>query len=115
MNQNKTKSDAPLRQVGRNGFTLIELLAVIARTADLYDGYVDTGWTPELINRCIIARHGGRPAGSAPKRASVNQRFPGSVNVSLFDGHVENCKLDGLWFYMWSGTYVPLPKRPGLP
>jgi len=48
-------------------------------------------------------------------RASVNQRFPGSVNVSLFDGQVENCKLDGLWFYMWSGTYVPLPKRPGLP
>ena len=86
-----------------------------ASTADLYDGYVDTGMTTELINRCVIARHSGRPAGSAPKRAFVNQRFPGSVNVSLVDGHVENCKLDDLWFYLWSGTYVPPGKRPGLP
>jgi prepilin-type processing-associated H-X9-DG protein len=62
----------------------------------------------------IIARHGGRPAKSAPRQVNTSHRLPGSINIALFDGHVEKVPLDNLWTYYWSATWqVPNP-RPGL-
>jgi prepilin-type N-terminal cleavage/methylation domain-containing protein/prepilin-type processing-associated H-X9-DG protein len=61
-----------------------------------------------------IARHGSRSAASATD-VPTDQPLPGLVNVGLADGHVELSRLDNLWFYTWSATYIPPAKRPGLP
>ena len=64
--------------------------------------------------RALIARHGSRPAGAAPRAASVKVLFPGRINVACIDGHAEPSTLDNLWSYIWSRDYVPPAKRPGL-
>ena len=61
-----------------------------------------------------IARHGSRSPASATD-VPTDQPLPGLVNVGLADGHVESSKLDNLWLYTWSATYVPPAKRPDLP
>jgi prepilin-type N-terminal cleavage/methylation domain-containing protein/prepilin-type processing-associated H-X9-DG protein len=61
-----------------------------------------------------IARHGSRSPASASD-VPIDQPFPGLVNVGLADGHVDSSRLDNLWLYTWSATYVPPAKRPGLP
>jgi len=42
-------------------------------------------------------------------------KLPGAINVSFWDGHVEQVKLEGLWQLYWHRDYVPPAKRPGLP
>ncbi len=81
--------------------------------ADLHDGAADAAAAPMMARACI-ARHGSRPPQSAPTEVPLNRPFPGMVNVSFADGHVESAFLDNLWSYTWSGTFVPT-KRPGLP
>jgi prepilin-type N-terminal cleavage/methylation domain-containing protein/prepilin-type processing-associated H-X9-DG protein len=66
------------------------------------------------VTLATIARHGSRSPASASD-VSIDQPFPGSVNVGLADGHVESSKLDNLWLYTWNATYIPPAKRPGLP
>jgi prepilin-type N-terminal cleavage/methylation domain-containing protein/prepilin-type processing-associated H-X9-DG protein len=82
-------------------------------TANLYEGVGNVGG-PGPMTRATIARHWSKSPATAPRNASVNQPFPGAVNISLADGHVELSKLDDLWFYRWHANYVPPPKRPGL-
>jgi prepilin-type processing-associated H-X9-DG protein len=41
----------------------------------------------EGMPRLIIARHGGRPAGSAPKSVFAGADLPGSINIVFADGH----------------------------
>jgi prepilin-type N-terminal cleavage/methylation domain-containing protein/prepilin-type processing-associated H-X9-DG protein len=65
--------------------------------------------------RALIARHGSRPPGSAPRAAPATQPFPGRVNVGFVDGHAEQSRLDDLWLYTWSLNYIPPAQRPGLP
>ena len=60
-----------------------------------------------------IARHGLAPS-SADSDVDTGNPLPGSVNVGLFDGHVESSKLDNLWLYTWSVNYSVPAKRPGL-
>lgn len=80
---------------------------------DLFNGLV--AGSSAGMGAATIARHGSRPAGSAPKNWPVTQRMPGSVDVSFVDAHVELVKLDNLWQLIWNKNYeVPL-KRPGLP
>ena len=81
--------------------------------SDLYNGVGNIGSAGPMTRACI-ARHGSRPPGSAPTEAPINKPFPGLVNISLADGHVDSAFLDDLWSYTWSGTFVPT-KRPGLP
>jgi prepilin-type processing-associated H-X9-DG protein len=38
--------------------------------------------------------------------------LPGSINLSLADGHVELVKNNNLWNYYWSLNYVPPAVRP---
>jgi prepilin-type N-terminal cleavage/methylation domain-containing protein/prepilin-type processing-associated H-X9-DG protein len=63
------------------------------------------------INRFMVARHGS----TAPKSATyvpIGAPLPGSINIAMYDGHVELAKLDRLWSYYWHRNYVPPATRP---
>jgi prepilin-type N-terminal cleavage/methylation domain-containing protein len=78
---------------------------------DLYNGEQSGG--VGKIGRCTIARHGGRAALNAPHNVPAGQRLPGSVDVALADGHVENSPLERLWNYYWyRGWQIPSPRPP---
>ena len=61
-----------------------------------------------------LPRHGSRPS-PIPDRWPADQRLPGAINVSFFDGHGELVPLERLWQLYWHKDYVPPAKRPGLP
>jgi prepilin-type processing-associated H-X9-DG protein len=48
----------------------------------------------------LIARHGSHPR-PAPHSWPADQRLPGAINVSFFDGHVQSVKLYNLWQLKW--------------
>jgi prepilin-type processing-associated H-X9-DG protein len=60
-----------------------------------------------------IPRHGSRPA-RIPTFHPRQAPLPGAINVSFYDGHVEQVKLDRLWQLSWHKDYVAPKKRPGL-
>jgi prepilin-type processing-associated H-X9-DG protein len=62
----------------------------------------------------LIARHGGRP-GKVPDSWPASAPLPGGVNISLFDGHVQQVRLDDLWQLQWTVDWKAPAKRPGLP
>jgi prepilin-type N-terminal cleavage/methylation domain-containing protein len=65
------------------------------------------------IGRCTIARHGGRPASSAPRAVPEGGRLTGSVDMALADGHAENPPLERLWNYYWNRDWqIPSPRPP---
>jgi prepilin-type N-terminal cleavage/methylation domain-containing protein/prepilin-type processing-associated H-X9-DG protein len=61
-----------------------------------------------------IPRHGSRPT-PVPTDYPMNQPLPGAINMSFWDGHVEQVKLERLWRLTWHRNYQPPAKRPGLP
>jgi prepilin-type N-terminal cleavage/methylation domain-containing protein/prepilin-type processing-associated H-X9-DG protein len=74
------------------------------------DGPINTGdlylaggqGSPPSINRCVIPRHGGKPAGSAPRKfLPVSQPLPGAINIGFIDGHAATVKLQNLWHLYW--------------
>jgi prepilin-type processing-associated H-X9-DG protein len=67
--------------------------------------------TPEMGRACI-ARHGGIHPNNAPRSVAPGESLPGAVNMTLADGHVEQVKLDRLWFHHWYKGYVIPNKRP---
>jgi len=77
---------------------------------DLYNGEQSAG--VGKIGRCTIARHGGRPAASAPRNVPAGQRLPGSVDMALADGHAENPPLERLWNYYWYRDWQIPSTRP---
>lgn len=80
-------------------------------------GSLNTGQAPANglggMNALCLPRHGSRPA-SAPPYWAMYAPLPGSINVIFFDGHAQTVKLDQLWQFYWSPTYVPPIRRPGL-
>ena len=60
-----------------------------------------------------IPRHGSRPQ-RVPTNHRPENKLPGAINVSFYDGHVELVKLERLWQLYWHKEYQPPPKRPGL-
>jgi prepilin-type N-terminal cleavage/methylation domain-containing protein/prepilin-type processing-associated H-X9-DG protein len=60
-----------------------------------------------------IPRHGSRP-NPVPKNHPANQKLPGAVNMSFWDGHVELVPLERLWNLTWHRNYQAPAKRPGL-
>jgi len=60
-----------------------------------------------------IPRHGSRPS-KVPKDHPPAAKLPGAINVSFYDGHVEQVKLERLWQLYWHKDYTPPVKRPGL-
>jgi len=68
---------------------------------------------PEGMTRVCIARHGGRPASSAPRNVPAGSILPGTINMGFVDGHVEQVKLQNLWTYNWHFNWViPSPRPP---
>ena len=66
------------------------------------------------MSRATISRHGSINPEKAPQNAPQNQMYPGAVNVTFADGHVELSMLDNLWMYYWNSRCIPR-RRPGLP
>ncbi len=76
---------------------------------DLYNG--EPG--KEGMQRITIARHGARPAGSAPRNVPIGAALVGSINIGFTDGHAENVKLENLWTLNWHrGWEIPTPRPP---
>jgi prepilin-type N-terminal cleavage/methylation domain-containing protein/prepilin-type processing-associated H-X9-DG protein len=67
----------------------------------------------EGVVTVLIARHGSHPD-RLPKYWPVNQRLPGAVNVSFFDGHVQQVPLSDLWQLEWHKSWIAT-NQPGLP
>lgn len=64
------------------------------------------------INRFTVARHGNIAPTSAPRNLAPGSSMPGSINMNLFDGHVEQVKLDRLWNYYWYSQWIIPATRP---
>jgi prepilin-type N-terminal cleavage/methylation domain-containing protein len=79
-------------------------------TPNLYTG--GTAVNAE-IQRCMIARHGGRSPTQAPKNVDIKQNLPGAITVSCVDGHVELSPLEKLWNFVWHYGYIVPDPRPG--
>jgi prepilin-type N-terminal cleavage/methylation domain-containing protein/prepilin-type processing-associated H-X9-DG protein len=81
---------------------------------DLRHGQTESSDALEyMMMRVTIARHGGRPASAAPTKVDINQPLPGAINLALFDGHVEQSRLQNLWNYYWCyGWHTPSPNPP---
>jgi prepilin-type processing-associated H-X9-DG protein len=65
------------------------------------------------MSALTIPRHGSRPS-RVPTSHPRESRLPGAINVSFYDGHVEQVKLERLWSLYWHKNYLALAKRPGL-
>jgi prepilin-type N-terminal cleavage/methylation domain-containing protein len=78
---------------------------------DLYNGAHGNGFNGK-IGRVTIPRHGGFVASRAPRQFDTEQRLPGGINVACYDGHVEPSRLENLWNYYWSRTWVQPDPRP---
>jgi prepilin-type processing-associated H-X9-DG protein len=61
-----------------------------------------------------IPRHGSRP-GNISTDHPPEQKLPGAINMSFYDGHVAQVKLERLWQLDWHKNYRIPSKRPGLP
>ena len=79
---------------------------------NLFDGEISNGANAGPIGRCTIARHGGRPPGSAPRNLPPGQKLPGAINVGCVDGHVELVPLEKLWTLEWHRGYQAPGTRP---
>ncbi len=77
---------------------------------DLYNG--DQSGGVGMIGRNTIARHGGKPASSAPRNVPAGTRLPGGIDVGCADGHVDPAPLERLWNYTWHRGYEPPSSRP---
>jgi prepilin-type N-terminal cleavage/methylation domain-containing protein len=64
------------------------------------------------INRFDVGRHGPNSPSMAARNVAPGASLAASINMALFDGHIELVKLDQLWFYYWSVNYVFPGTRP---
>ncbi|HEY3932924.1 MAG TPA: prepilin-type N-terminal cleavage/methylation domain-containing protein [Verrucomicrobiae bacterium] len=84
---------------------------------NLYDPISNPGSSyTQGLTRVFIARHGDRPASSAPRGPLKfgTTTLPGSIVVQFYDGHVEPVKLPNLWSYYWNLTWTPTNMPPVL-
>jgi prepilin-type N-terminal cleavage/methylation domain-containing protein len=77
---------------------------------DLYNGKQTPGVGE--IGRCVIARHSGRAAGSAPRNVPAGQPLVGAIDLGCADGHVQYAPLETLWDFRWHRAYLPPVTRP---
>jgi prepilin-type N-terminal cleavage/methylation domain-containing protein len=82
-----------------------------APARNLYTGDMSTD-TSLTMGRCTIARHGGLAVDSAPRLVPKGQKLRGSVDIALFDGHVEKTPLENLWNFSWYRNYQVPALRP---
>src|SRR5262249_13159103 len=103
-----------------------------SRTPFLAEGVYFFAWPKETDSRIIpsgrqemngavyggmtwlaIARHGNRPNPVSDSSWPANQRAPGAINVSLYDGHVEQVACYRLWGFEWHKNWKAT-MQPGL-
>ena len=78
---------------------------------DLFAGEMSNGANDGPIGRITVARHGGSTPVSAPRNVPAGTPLPGSIEVAVFDGHVETVRLESLWNYYWcNGWVIPSPR-----
>ena len=76
---------------------------------DLYDGDQSAGYG--AVGRCTIGRHGGSGPASAPrmvipaKWSNLPRGY--TVDIALFDCHVEKAPIQSLLNYYWYSGYQP--------
>jgi prepilin-type N-terminal cleavage/methylation domain-containing protein/prepilin-type processing-associated H-X9-DG protein len=80
--------------------------------SNLQTGQVGGGFAPGM-NMVTIPRHGSRPT-SVPTNQRPQDKLPGSINVSFYDGHVALVRLESLWQLEWHRGWQAPAKRPGL-
>ncbi len=80
--------------------------------ANLYDPLSSPGLNPSGMTRVSIARHGSKAASAAPKKITSSQNLKGGIVMGFSDGHVELVKLQNLWSYYWSRTWIPSSTPP---
>jgi len=71
------------------------------------------GGLPWGMNLVTIPRHGSRPS-SVPTNQQPKAKLPGGINVSFYDGHVAQVRLENLWQLEWHRGWQAPAKRPGL-
>jgi prepilin-type processing-associated H-X9-DG protein len=81
--------------------------------SNLQTGQVGTGTYDFGMNLLTIPRHGSRPR-SVPTNQRPQDRLPGAINVSFYDGHAALVRLESLWQLEWHQNYQAPRKRPGL-
>jgi hypothetical protein len=86
-----------------------DLPAVNLQTGDLQADF----YFPWGMNLLTIPRHGSRPSYITPTQPP-QVKLPGSINISIYDGHVEMVPLEGLWQLEWHQNWETPAKRPGL-
>jgi prepilin-type N-terminal cleavage/methylation domain-containing protein/prepilin-type processing-associated H-X9-DG protein len=79
---------------------------------DLYDPLGGSFGSSEGMPRICVARHGDKPAATAPRLILPGAQLPGSINMGFLDGHAENAKLQNLWSYYWHLDWTPPSVRP---
>lgn len=80
---------------------------------NLYNPLNGSSSGAEGMPRVCIARHGSRPATSAPQYVPPGAVLPGTINMGFIDGHAEQVKLQNLWTYYWHYNWVtPSPRPP---
>jgi prepilin-type N-terminal cleavage/methylation domain-containing protein/prepilin-type processing-associated H-X9-DG protein len=87
------------------------------RETDLPASNLQTGQTGGSflvwgMNMVTIPRHGSRP-GSVPTNQRPQDRLPGSINISFYDGHVALVRLENLWQLEWHRGWQAPARRPG--
>ncbi len=64
------------------------------------------------IDRCVVSRHGGKGALSAPRNVPPGQPLLGSIDIACTDGHVDQAPLETVWNYYWNNGWVIPNPRP---
>jgi prepilin-type processing-associated H-X9-DG protein len=80
---------------------------------NLEAGQNEGGYYQGGMGLLTIPRHGSRP-NRVPTNHRPQDRLPGAINVSFYDGHVEQVRLERLWQLEWHRDYQPPARRPGL-
>lgn len=82
-------------------------LASDAPALNFYNPTSGSSTAGDGMIRVCIARHGGRPAGSAPTNVLPGSPLPGSIDMGFVDGHVALVKTQNLWTLFWHKDWVP--------
>lgn len=80
-------------------------------SSDIPPSNLYTGGDVPNMDRCCIPRHDYK-ARSAPRNIRVTSPLPGAVNMGMADGHVQQVKLENLWFLTWHKDYEIPARRP---
>ena len=84
-----------------------------SQATDLYRG-AGAAVASGSLQRCMIARHVGKPPAKAPRAWPANRPLPSAIHISFADGHVERVPLSQLWTLNWHKQWAmpPPPHHP---